>query len=337
MEAKRYFKDISPRVWEHPADRAAMTALKQLPFLGDVIKKLLGLTTEKSLRLLALSSYVRVSEKQFPRIHKMNKEASEILDIQPAPEIYVSQNPFLNAGAVGVDKPFVSLNSAMLKTLNDDELLGVIGHELGHIKSGHVLYKTVLWLLVNVSAAVLNGIPQLAIMAIVMALREWDRKSELSADRAGLLVLQELNPSVSILMKLAGGSDIGEMSLEEFFIQAEEYEAGGDLLDSAFKILNLLNQTHPFPVIRLKELKTWHDSGAYQAILDGKYDHATGEKPDPFADIKNAGDNFREEMKKSKDPLTSIINDIGDKMETAGKNVTGQLDDLFNSIFGKKK
>ncbi len=334
MEAKRYFKDISPRAWEHPADRAALNALKQLPFLDDIIRKLFGLTSEKAWRLIALSCAVKVSEKQFPKIYRMQNEASEILDIKPVPEIYVSQNPFLNASAIGVDNPFIMLNSSMLKTLDDTELLAVVGHELGHIKSGHALYKTLLAVLINLSAYLLGGIPQLAIMAIILALKEWDRKSELSADRAGLLVIQELNPSVTLLMKLAGGSEIGEMNLDEFFKQAEEYESGGDLLDSVFKILNLLNQTHPFPVIRLKELKTWHASGAYEKIIKGDYAKAGGEKVNPFEDIKDAGENFREEMKRSKDPLTVMLNDIGGKLDQAGKNVGKQVNDLFQTIFG---
>ncbi|MBN1647111.1 MAG: M48 family metallopeptidase [Spirochaetales bacterium] len=336
MDAKKCFKDISPRAWEHPADRAALNALKQLPFLDDIIKKVIGLTDEKAYRLIALSCAVRVSEKQFPKIYRMNREASEILDINPVPEIYVSQNPFLNASAIGVDNPFVMLNSSMLKSLDDTELLCVVGHELGHIKSGHALYKTLLAILVQLSATLLAGIPQLALLAIILALREWDRKSELSADRAGLLVIQELNPSIAVLMKLAGGSDIGQMNLEEFFRQADEYESGGDLLDSVYKILNLLRQTHPFPVIRVKELQTWHASGAYQAILDGKYTKAGGEKVDPFADIKDAGDNFREEMKRSKDPLTKIVNDLGGKLDEAGKNIGNDVNNLFRSIFGGK-
>lgn len=336
MAVKQKLKDISPRAWEHPADKATLQALKQLPFVDQIIRTIFGITSEKGLRLLALSSSVRVTEKQFPKIHKMNLQASEILDISPTPEIFVSQNPVLNASAVGVDNPFILLHSSMLETLDDTELLGVVGHELGHIKSGHALYKTLLSILVRISGTLLQGIPQLAIMAIILALYEWDRKSELTADRAGLLVVQELNPSISILMKLAGGKDIGQMDLEEFFKQAEEYESGGDIVDSIFKILNLMGQTHPFPVLRLKELKTWHASGAYQEILDGKYEKKTERPQDPFADFKEAGDSYREDLKRSKDPLTSVFSSISEKMDEAGKNVGNQVNDLFNTIFGKK-
>ena len=336
MEAKRYFKDISPRAWEHPADRAALNALKQLPFLDDIIKRIIGLTNEKAYRLIALASSVRVTEKQFPKIYKMNREAAEILDINPVPEIYVSQNPFLNASAVGADTPFVMLHSSMLKTLDDTELLAVVGHELGHIKSGHVLYKNLLAFLLRLSSVLLQGIPQAVLIPIILALSEWDRKSELSADRAGLLVIQELNPSIKVLMKLAGGDDIGQMNIEEFFKQAEEYEAGGDLLDSVYKILNLVFQSHPFPVLRVKELKVWHSSGAYQDIVDGKYERANGEKVDPLADIKSANESYKEEMKNSKDPLTKMMNDIGGRMEEAGKNIGDSINDLFKNIFGPK-
>ena len=85
-----------------------MTTLKQVPGLDAVVKMLLGMTSEKSLRLLFLATSVRVSEKQFPRVHKLLEQACETLDVKDIPETYIQQTPFLNAGAVGVDKPFIT-------------------------------------------------------------------------------------------------------------------------------------------------------------------------------------------------------------------------------------
>ncbi len=88
------------------------------------------------MRLITLASSVRVTDRQFPRVYALHLEACRLLDMPYVPEVFVSPSPFLNAGAVGMDKPFITLNSATVDLLTDDELLAIIGHELGHIKSG---------------------------------------------------------------------------------------------------------------------------------------------------------------------------------------------------------
>ncbi|MFW5689136.1 MAG: M48 family metallopeptidase, partial [Spirochaetota bacterium] len=177
MERKQ-FETISPRAWEHPADRAALAALKQVPGLDEVVKFFLGMTGERQIRLLYLASAVRVSPQQFPRLDKLVDEACHVLDVADRPELYVTQNPALNAGAIGVKRPFMTINSSMLETLDDDEILTVIAHELGHILSGHVLYKTLLWFLLNMAGVVVRiPIAQLVLIGVIGALKEWDRKS----------------------------------------------------------------------------------------------------------------------------------------------------------------
>lgn len=331
MSGKKILTDINPKAWEHPADRAALTALKQIPGVDEIVRKLIGVTTEKSIRLLVLASSVRVSGKQFPKLYKFINEAREILDINEEFELYVSQNPIMNAGAVGVEKPFILLNSAIIERLSEEELLAVIGHEVGHCASGHVLYKTLLWLILILSSMLIQiPIAGAALNAILMALNEWNRKSELSADRAGLLVVQDPNISYTALMKLAGGSKIGQMNINEFFIQAQEYESGGDIIDSVHKLINLLGQSHPFPVLRLSELKTWVDSGNYEKIINGDYSKKSNNSPEDFMkDFDDAAKQYREDMSKSGDPLSEILTKLGSNFDTARK----QAEDFFKSIF----
>jgi Zn-dependent protease with chaperone function len=327
-------KGISPRAWEHPADRAALAALRSVPGLNEVVKFFLGMTGEKSLHLLFLSSSVRVNEKQFPRITKLVEEACHVLDVEDRPELFVTQNPFLNAGAVGVKKPFIIVNSSMLDTLDDEELLAVVAHELGHILSGHVLYKTLLWILLNVALfAIRIPVAQVVLLGVLMALKEWDRKSELSADRAGLLVVQNPEVSNTVLMKLAGGKHLNEMELEEFVKQAEEYDAAGDVLDGFYKILNLLNQSHPFPVLRVQAINKWVTDGEFDRIKSGEYPTRTEEEENMARDFSEASRAYREDLKSSKDPLAQAVSSVGESLES----VRQEAEKFFSSLFGGGK
>lgn len=328
---KTRLHNISPRAWEHPTDKAALAALQKVPGLDVVLQKLFGATTERSLRLLTLASAIRVSGSQFPKIHSLLLDACATLDIQNPPELYIAQNPFLNASAIGLDHPFIVLNSSILDSMNEDEMLCVIAHELGHCASGHALYKTLLALLVRIPIAALNiPLSGVALMAIIMALREWDRKSELTADRAGLLAVQDPEVSYRLLMKMAGANDPAQININDFFVQAAEYERSGNLLDSVYKIVNLLGQSHPFPVLRLTELKTWVDKGDYARIIGGDYPRRNGSADDNLGDnFKEASSAYKTKFSSSGDPLENLAAKVIDTAEGIGDRAK----DLFDSLF----
>lgn len=325
--------DISPRTWEHPADRAAFAALTQVPGLNDVVKFFLSMTGERSLRLLFLASAVRVNERQFPKLDALMAEACRVLDVADRPEFFVTQNPMLNAGAVGVKRPFVTMNSSMLDTLSEEELLAVIGHELAHVLSGHALYNTLLWFLLSAQRSGIRiPVAQIVLFGVIMALLEWSRKGELTADRAGLLVVQNPEVSTTTLMKLAGGKHLEEMSLEEFSKQAEEYDAGGDVLDGIYKVLNLLGQTHPFPSLRLKALTEWTADGSYERILSGSYIRRNEEEENVAEDLSEASRQYREDLKKSRDPFAQAVNNLGEGLDSVRK----EAEKFFGSMFGQR-
>ncbi|MBC8146306.1 MAG: M48 family metallopeptidase, partial [bacterium] len=265
-------------------------------------------------------------------VHNMLREACATLDVAQVPELYISQNPFLNASAVGVDKPFIVLHSSLVQAATDDELLCIVGHELGHVASGHALYKTLLALLVRLSTfAISVPLGGASLLAIIMALREWDRKSELSADRAGLLVVQDPDVAYRIDMKLAGAMKPEEIDVNEFFEQAAEYERGEGLLDSFHKLLNLAGQTHPFPVLRLTELKTWVDSGAYGKIMAGDYSRRGDDNKDSVREnVKEAAGQYREDINSSNDPLAELLRNAWDNTDGVRTKAKDAFDGLFN-------
>ncbi|WP_424213809.1 M48 family metallopeptidase [Streptomyces sp. BI20] len=324
---RREFPGISSRAWEHPADRSALVALRRLSGFDTVFKALSGLLPERSLRLLFLSDSVRVGPEQFPHLHEMLVDACRILDLERVPQFYVQQDPKPNAMCVGMDEPIIVVTTALVELLDEEEMRAVIGHEVGHALSGHAVYRTILLFLTNLAVKV-AWIPlgNVAITAIVTALREWFRKSELSADRAGLLVGQDPQASMRGLMKIAGGNHLHEMNVDAFLAQAEEYERGGDLRDSVLKILSVLPRTHPFTTVRAAELREWSESRDHQRLMAGHYPRREEDKDTSVTDsFRQSAAHYAESVRESKDPLFKLV---GDLAGGAG-DLAGSLRDRF--------
>ncbi|BBA97382.1 hypothetical protein RVR_3094 [Actinacidiphila reveromycinica] len=329
---RRRFPDISSRAYEHPADKSALVALRKLSGFDTVFKALSGLVPERSLRLLFLSDSVRVSDEQFAHLNAMLRDACYILDLEKVPSFYVTQDPQPNAMCIGMDEPIIVVTTGLVELLDEEEMRAVVGHEVGHALSGHSVYRTILLFLTNLALRV-AWIPlgNLAVLAIVTALREWFRKSELSADRAGLLVGQDLQASMRGLMKLAGGNHLHEMNVDAFLRQADEYEAAGDLRDSVLKILNVLPRSHPFATVRAGELRKWAASRDYQRLMDGHYPRRTEDKDaSVYETFKESANHYSDRAKQSKDPLVGLIRDLGN----GAGDIGGKLRDRFTGKGG---
>jgi Zn-dependent protease with chaperone function len=289
----RVLTNIDSRAWEHPADRAALGALRKLPAFDEVLRKVFGFFGEKPIRLAFQANAVRTSPTQHARVYDLYTRAARALDAPAEYPVFVSQNPYINAGAYGMEKPFIIVNSATTIVLDDEELQFVLGHEIGHIMSGHVLYSTMMVLLVRLAQL---GFPVvgLAARAILYALMEWYRKAELSSDRAGALSVQDPDVGMRVMMKFAGGTRGGETNLPEFIRQADEYRNTGDLADEVFKVLNLLGADHPFPVLRVAELRDWYERGDYDRILRGEYKRRDDAERPYKEDLAEAGRSYAE-------------------------------------------
>jgi Zn-dependent protease with chaperone function len=291
--SRRTFPEISAVSWEHQADRAALQALRAVPGVDEVIRKILALLGgERGIRLLFQGNAVRVGPAQFPRLWHLHTEVCTTFDWPDVPELYVSQTPFFNAGAYGVDAPFIVIHSAALELLDDDELRVLLSHELGHVMSGHALYRTIAAVLAIISLGALPMLASLVVLPVRLAFLEWSRKSELSADRAGLLGAQDIVVAQRLDMKMAGGGRgsgfAGQMNVDAFMQQAHEYAASGEGLDVVYKVLSTLALTHPMHTVRAAELQRWVAGGEYDRILRGEYlrrGPETAERPlkDDFA------------------------------------------------------
>src|SRR5438445_11294259 len=108
---RKVLTQIAAVSWEHPADRAALQALRSVPGFDEVVKKIYGFVGERGVRLLFQADAVRVGPTQFPRLNALYTDVLTSLDSADRPDLFASQTPFVNAGAFGMDKPFIVINS----------------------------------------------------------------------------------------------------------------------------------------------------------------------------------------------------------------------------------
>jgi Zn-dependent protease with chaperone function len=308
---RELFPGISSRAWEHPADRTALTALRRLKGFDQILKVLSAMLRERQHRLLYLASAAQVGPRQFADLDAMLDDCVQVLDAPVRPELFISQSPLVNAYTIGMDTPFIVVTSGMYDLMTRDEMRFVLGHELGHALSGHAVYRTMLMHLMRLASS-FGFIPLggWALRAIVAALLEWQRKSELSGDRAGLLCCQDLDIAIRVELKLAAGSHLDKLDTQAFLAQAREYERSGDMRDGLLKLLNLELQSHPFSVLRAAALTKWVDTGGYGAILAGNYPRrADDDSARLHEDVGAAARHYKDGFDQSDDPLIRGIRD----------------------------
>ncbi|MBC7901639.1 MAG: M48 family metallopeptidase [Saprospiraceae bacterium] len=277
-EPHKKFADLGKHEYIHPADSKALAALRAIPGIDTALKKLLAVTGESAIRVMFMASAVKVTPKQCPDLHAKLQIACTTLGVD-MPDMFVQQNPMVNAFTGGVEKPVIVLHSALLERLTDEETLAVIAHEVGHIHAEHVLYLTAARLmeaLANLSVARL--IPGSEILKFIIsagigsALLAWSRRAELSCDRAAMLVVQDPHIIGRTMMKLAGGTFASKIDYEQFLEQAREFQKNYDekKLDKFWADIINAGLSHPFPIWRVSEILKWVEDGQFKDLMEKK-------------------------------------------------------------------
>lgn len=277
------YPGISSEAFRHPLDTQAEQTLRSLPGFDFLARKFIEFLAERPQYVYLMGNSIQVGPRQYSTIYHMFRECVRDLDIYPEPNLFVEQNAFANSYALGKDNPYIVINSGLLDLLDEQELRVVLAHELGHIKCGHtVLIQMAIWArqIASDIARATFGLGNIVSQGLLIAFYEWRRKAELSSDRAALLVVEDINPVMTTMMKLTGGSNkyAHEFHLREFIKQSEDYQAlDADGLNQIYKLLFMYTDfsgsmmSHPFPVERIHFLREWEKSEDYQKIRRGEY------------------------------------------------------------------
>jgi Zn-dependent protease with chaperone function len=318
--------EISPKAYEHPADRAATAALKSIPKLDLVVRKLIEFGYERALRQVFLAGSVKLGSEQLPDVWAAHRAACARLDLPAIPDLYLTQFPITNAAAIGAERPMMMVNSRSVELFDEEELRTVLGHEAGHVLSDHVLYRTALMILLSIGTAGLPMMAGLPLVAVRIALLEWFRAAELSADRAATLVNRDPLVTSRTLMVMAGGASSRKLNLDAFLKQAAEYEEWEPGWDKLARLRVEIAQTHAFPVRRVSELMKWVRSGDYDRVLRGEYVRR-GDPIDPRAEAGDAVDHYAERFRILFKEAGAGVTGAGDRVADAAEKVGDWLRD----------
>lgn len=305
---------ISPRAYEHPADRAAMSALGSVPYLDRVVRKLIELGYERVLRQAYLGSSVRLSEAQLGDVWRQHNIAYATLDMDAVPDLYLTQYPTPNAMAIGAANPIVVVQSELIRLLDAPMQRAVFAHEAAHILSDHQLYRTATEILVRLTATARIPLP---LGPIRTALLEWSRASELTCDRAAALVTRDPLVLCRALMIMAAGEEAQSLDLDAFMAQGLDYTEKGTGMERVSRLFIDMGLTHSFPVKRIHELMAWVRSGDYDRIVGGDYLRRGEEAP--------ASEEAADGVSHYTDRFKDMFKDAGDTMGAAGQQVSDWL------------
>ena len=247
----------------HPEDAKAIQMIKSVPGCERLVRKFMELGYEARYRGENLANMIQVTSRNFPEIYAPFKEVVKRVGIKE-PELYVYNDPVMNAYTYGETNTFIALSSGLVEMMSREELKGVIAHECGHILCKHTLYLTMYKTLSDMGIF-LGMIHRTMFAPLYLALQYWSRKSELSADRCGAAVVGE-EIYQSALVKLASGMKDSSGQPHRLVEQGKEYEAfkRSSLLNRIQQECRCIFYSHPQLCTRALELDRWRTSFAYR-------------------------------------------------------------------------
>ena len=269
---RQHLTGLEHRQYEHPFDKAALEKLEAIPLLTKFFTWITTNTVERIYTVQYTGSNLKVTKANYPKIYQYLEDACHILDLDRMPDLYLDWQYSINACTIGAEHPIIILNSGLIDLCDDDEIMFIIGHEVGHIKSNHMLYH----MMAQVVDYFIDTIPGGSLVAggLQYALYYWYRMSEFSADRAGLLCCQDTEAMTRAFIKMAGLplKEFDNIRTETFLQQARDFKTlDYDGMNKVVKFLSIADESHPWTVMRSSELLKWIDCGEYGRFTSGQY------------------------------------------------------------------
>jgi len=270
MKEKIILRGLLPSDYEHDGEKELQKTLNS----NKIVEKLFSIISEYGVERMFLLQYIgssiEVKETNLPDLYGNLRDVCKVLDIQKIPKMYIRQDPFIGASALGINNPVIVLNTGALDKLSAEEINFIIGHEAGHIKSKHTRYHF-LHMILPYLGGLVPAVGPLISLSIEVLLYRFDRMAEFSSDRAGLLSCQDINTATEALMKTAGYPEqyYSSINIEDFKKQFDDFaDYNENMYNKALNLLASMNMSHPWSVLRGKELYDWVNKKYFDNILE---------------------------------------------------------------------
>lgn len=251
----------------HPDDASAISKMNRIPGFKTVSKKIIGEFSERYADIEYTGEGVNVNDKSMPRIDRLLKESVRRLGVSEIPKMSTDWAYHINTFSVGENNFRIVLLSGAADLLTDDELLFLIGHELGHWVSGHKMYH----MLTEALFYPIQNSPEWKVLMSVVkfTLLDWYRISDYTADRYGLLCCNDIKVALSTMIKMAGlpKKEYDNIDYRSFLKQAEDFEhEHSGTMDSVVKFLSINSAQMPWMVKRAAELMKWYQKDGQKLL-----------------------------------------------------------------------
>ncbi|MDP6944492.1 MAG: M48 family metallopeptidase [Myxococcota bacterium] len=257
---RRQLIDLDPSAWLHPEDQRLLKAFGRMPYSGRLID---WARTEQTHTVPHASLGPVIPLPEASRFYEVYREVLRVLDAPARWPIFVYPARSVNAMMFGGPQPYLVLTAGLLYSGDEAHLRFAMGHEVGHALAGHCQYHWALSRMTHLGWTALPFDPLLgaaAAMGLKLALQAWCRAGELSADRAGLLALQDPQAALRCLASFGTGRP----------------PCG------PFEVLGSLTSTHPECRRRVASLEAWVHGGDYAQILSGHYHRRSVDTGEPL-------------------------------------------------------
>lgn len=212
---------------------------------------------------------INITNESLPKMHQQLVDACEILGVKEIPTYSTDWEYAPYHFSNGEKHRRIVMMSGSADLFTDEEMMFVLGHELGHMACGHKPYHM---LLETFYMPFVNDAAFKAWASIIkLPLMEWYRMSDYTADRMGLLCCQDINAAITTMIKKAGlpKKCYNNIDVQGFIQQAREFEENfTDTMNRVVKVLSIRSAEFPWLVVRAGKLYDWYHSDEYKQIID---------------------------------------------------------------------
>ena len=273
MNSKNLLKiDATPFI--HPDDRSGLKELLGNVGFEDACKLFIDCVEAEIVRIENLTTKIRLGPKQLPKVYGLLEDVCAKLGI-PTPQLYLKPKGKPEIHSYGCNNPVIVITTSLLDGFGRDECKAALAHECGHILCGHMPYRTFATFMqgaeisgAELIKALIDSNPYLAPLKCMLALApvakiallNWNRKSEYSADRVAAYVMGDDTCVIKQMLRTEGGGrSVDNIDIDSLYDQIESVTS---VCSSKAKI-SIAQQCcawrgeYPFNATRITELSHW--------------------------------------------------------------------------------